>query len=69
MITRSNACANRQHLMPREIDIARQRLVLDVLSARRSLMLAPPTAPAMDRLELVRKLVATRNALIKHTNK
>lgn len=32
-------------------------------------MLAPPTAPAMDRLELVRKLVATRNALIKHTNK
>lgn len=38
------------------MDIARQRLVLDVMSARKNLLLASPATPAAARLELVGKL-------------
>lgn len=69
MITQGSAGTSRQHLIPREIDIARQRLVLAVIGARKNLLLASPATPAAARLELVGKLAAARNALVKHPNK
>lgn len=51
------------------MDITRQRLVFDLVSARKNLLLASPTTPAAARLELVGKLAAARNALTKHPSK
>ena len=48
------------------LDITRQRLVLDLMRARKNLLMVPPTAPALARLGLVRELGKARTNLLTH---
>lgn len=51
-----------------QMSTARLRLALDVLRARKNLMLAPPATPALARLALVGELGRARAALLNHTS-